>query len=300
MMNENISKIVILGLENAGKTSLVRRIVQSEESLTANIPNEPMVEFLMWGNLNFITWDLEETIPQTKSLWKRSILGVDALFFIVDSTDKEAFDLNRKLLFELVELNSPIRLLLLATKSDLLSSTSLEELTTALDLLALEKENCQYNLIKCSSYTGEGIFAIRDWLDKILFKRKERIINYIEIKASLILDEESEAITEALLVTNPNISLLTAFRELKRKAKIFSRMMRIHGSGEEVIELGDYKVALVKEKSLIITLLIGLNDSVSRAFEIAHSTLKLVSSSKGQEINIKRLIGDLYPLDIPQ
>ena len=79
--------IAIVGLGNSGKTSFVKRILQKDELIHATIGNTSNFELHLYGNLTLITWDLDDKIPENNTMWKRSILGADVLFYIVDSAD---------------------------------------------------------------------------------------------------------------------------------------------------------------------------------------------------------------------
>ena len=112
--------------------------------------------------------------------------------------------------------------------------------------------------------------------------------------------EKDDNLIEALFVDNPNILLLTAFRELMRKARIFARTMRIYGAGEEVIEIGSYKVVFFKEKDYIIAFMISYNDPLQRTIEIARNVLYIATTMNMETLNLRKLICDLYPLDLPR
>ncbi len=294
--NRKVS-IAIIGLTNSGKSELVKRILQSDEHILASVGNTSEFEFQMFGNLTLLTWDLKNSIPANKALWKRSILGADALFFVVDTTDRESFDLNRKLLLELIYENFPIRLLVLGSKSDLPSSASVGELINSLRLMELDSTKCKCDLFKYSSKTGEGLYAIEEWLNKVLFKQRERIINYVKIAACMAFFEESNTQMEAILDDTPNISLLTTMREVKRKIAIFSRTMRYHDVGEEVIEIASYKAIILKFHTKIVALIVGSNDSIPRAIEIAKNIHKVIQPYNDQAVKLHKIISDLYPLD---
>ncbi len=289
--------IALIGLVNSGKTEFVKRILQSAESIGASVSNTTEFELHTLDNFSLLTWDLGDYIPQKKTLWKRSILGANALLFLVDSTNRENFPLNRKLITDLVDLNFPIRLLVLGSKSDLPNSATVGELMTGLDLLELDKTKCDVDLYKFSSKTGEGLYAIEEWLNRILFKRRERVINYTKIAACVTLCEESGEINEAILTETPNLTLLATLRELKRKVTIFSRTMRVHGSGEEVIEIANFKIPIVKEHRHIVAMVVGLHDSIPRAMEISRNILKIIAPYCDKSINLVKIIRELYPLD---
>lgn len=289
--------IAMVGLVNSGKTEFVKRILQTNEFIEASVSNATEFELQILDNFTLLTWDLDDHIPQKKTLWKRSILGANALLFLVDSTNRESFQQNRKLIKDLVDKNFPIRLLVLGSKSDLPNSASVGELMTSLGLMDLDKTKCDVDLFKFSSKTGEGLYAIEEWLNRILFKRRERVINYTKVIACITLCEESGVINEAVLSDSPNLTLLATLRELKRKVTIFSRTMRVHGSGEEVIEIANFKIPIVKEHRHIVALVVGPHDSVPRALEISRNVLKIISPYCDKSINLVKIIRDLYPLD---
>ena len=296
--SEKKFSIAIVGRKNAGKTTFVKKLLQSEDHIQASLTGASELEIRTLNNLSFITWDLSITIPNNNPLWVRSILGADALFFLIDTTDKINLDLNKRLLYELVKKNAPIKLLILGSKADSIKSMSINEMIDYLELASIDKKECNCDFYKFSSQTGEGMYAIGEWLNRTLLKQKEKIINYTEIKAALIYNEETDQSQEALFVDNPNILLLTAFRELRRKARIFSRTIRVHGTGEEVVEIAHYKVIFVKEDPFILAFLVNISDPIPRTIEIAQKILQLMPTSYNDGINLRKLITDLYPLDI--
>lgn len=296
--SERKISIAIIGQINSGKSAFIKKITQYEDSMLTTVANESNLEYQTLRNLSLISWDLKDYIPQNKALWKRSIMGADALFFLVDSTDKDNFNLNRKLLFELVSKNFPIKLLVLASKADLLDSCSLTDIFDGLDIVNLDRTKCSCDLFKFSSQTGEGIYAISEWLNKTLFKQKERIVDFVELQTCSILNEQTDEIIDAVLVENPDITLLSTYREIRRKLRIFARTMRIHGTGEEVTEINNFKVLFVKVGPNIIAVLVRFNDSIPRALEITKNILQIATSYQNQNFNLKKLIKDLYPLDV--
>ncbi|NHJ86579.1 MAG: hypothetical protein FK734_14025 [Asgard group archaeon] len=291
--------IAVIGLVNSGKTEFIKRIIQTDEHILATANGTSELEFQTFGNLTLLTWDLKDSIPHDNPLWKRSILGADSLFFIIDSSDQEQFPLIRRLLYELIENNFPIRLLILGSKSDLTNSSSIGEIIDELDLVKLDSSKCRIDLFKFSSLTGEGLYSIEEWLDKVLFKRKERIINYVKLQASMILNEEHFTFKEAIFPEKPNINLLTSVRELKRKLTIFSRTSKNHEIAEEVLNISNYKVVIVKQKKIILALLVSFNDSIPRAIEIARNLLKILLSYNSTIFyDFKKIVKDIYPLDL--
>ena len=66
--SETKVSIALIGLTNSGKTSLVKRIIQSQEFLHGSISAVSELEYHTVDNLTLTTWDLKDHIPQYKSL----------------------------------------------------------------------------------------------------------------------------------------------------------------------------------------------------------------------------------------
>ena len=71
-------------------------------------------------------------------------------------------------------------------------------------------------------------------------------------------------------------------------------------TGEEVIEIANYKVVYVKEKTHIIAFMIGFSDPIQRTIEIARNVLYIATSMNKELLNLRKLVEDLYPLDLPR
>ncbi|NHK32214.1 MAG: hypothetical protein FK730_12730 [Asgard group archaeon] len=290
--------IAIVGLVNSGKTSFVKRILQKDELIQATIGNTSDFEMHLFGNLTLITWDLNEKIPENDTMWKRSILGANVLFFIVDSTDSEKFCLNRDLIEELVDKTNPNRLLVLGSKSDLSNSASVGELINDLNLIEIDQKKCKCDLFKYSSSTGEGLYAIEEWLSRVVFKRKEQMVDYVSIAACLVHNQETNEFLDVIITPNPKINLLSALRELKRKVQIFARTMKMHNTGEDLIEISSYKIVIVKDQQLSIAIVVQKNDSIQRAISIGRNILKIISPYYHQPADLRKIVRELYPLDL--
>jgi GTPase SAR1 family protein len=290
--------IAIVGLGNSGKTSFVKRILQKDELIQATVGNTANFELHLFGNLTLITWDLDDKIPENDTMWKRSILGADVLFYIVDSTDSGNFNLNRDLIEELVDKINPQYLLILGSKADLTTSVSVGELINDLNLIEIDRMKCKCDLFKYSSSTGEGLYAIEEWLSRVVFKRKEQMVDYVSIAACLVHNQETNEFLDVIITPDPKINLLSALRELKRKVQIFARTMKMHDTGEDLLEISNYKIVIVKDQKLSIAIVVQKNDSIQRAISIGRNILKIISPYYHQPADLRKIVRDLYPLDL--
>ncbi|KAF2012365.1 ADP-ribosylation factor family protein [Aaosphaeria arxii CBS 175.79] len=155
--------ITMIGLQNAGKTSLLRVLAGGEFT----VDSIPTVGFNMKrvqkGHVTLKCWDLGGQ-PRFRSMWERYCRGVNAMVFIVDSADREALPVAReelKLLLEKPALEG-IPLLVLGNKSDLPNKLSVDELIEALNLTAVSHREVSCYGISAKEETN--LDAVLQWL----------------------------------------------------------------------------------------------------------------------------------------
>ncbi|RKO97086.1 hypothetical protein CXG81DRAFT_14974 [Caulochytrium protostelioides] len=155
-------RILILGLDGAGKTTILYRLQLGE--VVNTIPTIGFnVETLTYQNIKFQVWDLGGQ-TSIRPYWRCYYTNTDAIIYVVDSADHQRLSTSQQELHEMLE-EEEIKnaaLLVLANKQDMDGAMTPAEVSEALGLATLRDR--QWTIFKCSAKTGEGLTESLDWL----------------------------------------------------------------------------------------------------------------------------------------
>mmetsp|Transcript_17869 Transcript_17869/g.24812 ORF Transcript_17869/g.24812 Transcript_17869/m.24812 type:complete len:187 (+) Transcript_17869:157-717(+) len=155
-------RIVMIGLDNAGKTTILYQlkmgdVVQTTPTIGFN------VESVVRKNIKFSVWDVGGQ-EQIRGLWRHYFQNCAALVFVVDSNDAARLKEAKEEVWEV--LNSPelskVILLIFANKQDLPNALSGEEVSNGLEMKKIE--NHPWNVQPVCAVSGEGLDEGFDWL----------------------------------------------------------------------------------------------------------------------------------------
>ncbi|KYQ92982.1 ADP-ribosylation factor [Tieghemostelium lacteum] len=165
-------RVLMLGLDNAGKSTLLYRIKLKETVQT--IPTVGFsVESVKVDDHRYTIWDVGGQVT-IRALWRHYYVGTQVVIYVVDSNDLDRLEESKQQLF--MVLNDPEMqqaiLLVYANKSDLPQSRPVAEITEKMGLDQIV--NRKWSIFSCCALTGEGVEQGFAWLNQELFKSNSK------------------------------------------------------------------------------------------------------------------------------
>mmetsp|Transcript_1045 Transcript_1045/g.1630 ORF Transcript_1045/g.1630 Transcript_1045/m.1630 type:complete len:183 (+) Transcript_1045:57-605(+) len=155
-------RILILGLDNAGKTTILYRL-QIGEVVTTTPTIGFNIETIHYNNLKCQVWDLGgQTL--IRPYWRCYYAKCDAIIYVIDSSDRKRLGIAKSELYAMLEedeLKDSI-LVIFANKQDIPNALSVEEITKELGLAKLK--NRTWTIFKTSAKKNEGLQEGFKWL----------------------------------------------------------------------------------------------------------------------------------------
>ncbi|MFX0065949.1 MAG: ADP-ribosylation factor family protein [Candidatus Hermodarchaeota archaeon] len=171
-------KVTWIGLDGAGKTTLIKRIVEQEfDTQTEMTIGVSIEEVAFKEGLIFISWDVGGQYGLRATLWESFMTGTLGVIYVVDSADtgrlQEAKEELWKYVVENSQLDQQVSILVLANKQDLPNALPAREVAIALDLERLDRQ--RYALFPVSAKTGFNIDEALKWLAQQIQKNISHI-----------------------------------------------------------------------------------------------------------------------------
>ncbi|KAG6438542.1 hypothetical protein O3G_MSEX000053, partial [Manduca sexta] len=147
-------KLVLVGLDNAGKTTILYQLLLGEAVHTRPTIGSN-VEEVVWRNLRFVMWDLGGQ-QSLRSAWNTYYTNSEFVIMVIDSTDRQRLSISREELHRMLthEELSKACLLVFANKQDVKGSMTAAEISEQLDLTSIKQH--PWHIQACCALTGEG------------------------------------------------------------------------------------------------------------------------------------------------
>eukprot|EP00918_Siedleckia_nematoides_P003354 GHVU01007585.1.p1 GENE.GHVU01007585.1~~GHVU01007585.1.p1 ORF type:complete len:211 (+),score=39.94 GHVU01007585.1:196-828(+) len=164
-------KILILGLSNAGKTTILYKLHLGEAIVTQPTIGSNVEEVLHKGT-HFQVWDLGGQ-DNLRAGWTSYFRNADGLIFVVDANDTESMTVAKMELFNalLHDLLADAAVLVLANKQDIQGARPAA--MVAEDLCTHLIKSHPWTIQGCCALTGAGLTEGLDWLaTQVMAKRR--------------------------------------------------------------------------------------------------------------------------------
>ncbi|KAF3334056.1 ADP-ribosylation factor-like protein [Carex littledalei] len=161
-------RVVMLGLDSAGKTTILYRMHLGE--VLSTVPTVGFnVEKVQYKNVAFTVWDVGGQ-EKLRPLWRMYFSNTDALVYVVDSLDRERIGDAQHEFQGIIKdpLMANCVILVFANKQDLRGAMSAEEVCRGLGMYELK--NRTWHIQGTCALSGDGIYDGLDWLAST-FKR---------------------------------------------------------------------------------------------------------------------------------
>ncbi|OAY75914.1 ADP-ribosylation factor-related protein 1-like [Ananas comosus] len=177
MLSKTEFHVLILGIDKAGKTTLLEKL-KSIYSKMEGLPPDRIVPTvglnigrIEAANAKLVFWDLGGQVG-LRTIWEKYYEEAHAIIYVIDASSPSSFE-DAKSALEKVLRHEDLRgapLLILANKQDLPGSISAEDVARYLDLKELDERLYMFQAV--SSYDGTGIKFGIDWLVEVMERSK--------------------------------------------------------------------------------------------------------------------------------
>ncbi|XP_047401293.1 putative ADP-ribosylation factor-like protein 5C isoform X1 [Sciurus carolinensis] len=156
-------KVIIVGLDNAGKTTILYQFLTNEVVHTCPTIGSNVEEIVL-RKTHFLMWDIggQEAL---RSTWSTYYSNTEFVILVIDSTDRDRLSTTREELYKMLahEALRDASVLIFANKQDVKDSMTTVEISQFLTLSAIRDH--PWHIQGCCALTGEGLVAARPGSD---------------------------------------------------------------------------------------------------------------------------------------
>ncbi|XP_056313111.1 ADP-ribosylation factor-like protein 3 [Danio aesculapii] len=164
-------RILLLGLDNAGKTTLLKQL--AAEDISHITPTQGFnIKSVQSQGFKLNVWDIGGQ-RRIRPYWRSYYDNTDLLIYVIDSSDRKRFDETAQELAELLDEEKlhMVPLLIFANKQDLQTAAAAQEISERLQLHTIRDRIWQIQ--PCCTHTAEGVQDGMVWLCRNIPTRKK-------------------------------------------------------------------------------------------------------------------------------
>lgn len=157
-------RILLLGLDNAGKTTLLKSL--ASEDISHITPTQGFnIKSVNAEGFKLNVWDIGGQ-RKIRPYWRNYFENTDVLIYVIDSADAKRFEETGEELNELLleEKLVGVPVLIYANKQDLMNAEPASEIAEGLNLHTIRDRKWQIQ--PCSATNNEGVKDGLDWVMK--------------------------------------------------------------------------------------------------------------------------------------
>ncbi|KAF7629908.1 hypothetical protein Mgra_00009097 [Meloidogyne graminicola] len=158
--------ILVIGLDNSGKTTILNQLKPSETQSTNITPTVGYnIEKFSSSGMTFSAYDMSGQ-SRYRNLWETQYKNIHGIIFVVDASDRLRIAVARDELWMLLDHKDltykKTPLLIFANKSDVRDSVPASEIHLNLGLDLIRNRN--WHIVSTCALTGQGLDGGIDWL----------------------------------------------------------------------------------------------------------------------------------------
>ncbi|XP_055615453.1 ADP-ribosylation factor-like protein 3 isoform X1 [Toxorhynchites rutilus septentrionalis] len=160
-------RILLLGLDNAGKTTLLKQL--ASEEVTQVTPTAGFnIKSVVSDGFKLNVWDIGGQ-SKIRPYWKNYFENTDVLIYVIDSSDRKRLEETGDELAELLldDKLKRVPLLVFANKQDIAGALKASEIAECLKLVKLKDRTWQIQA--CSALEGTGVKVCFHHFSSIIF-----------------------------------------------------------------------------------------------------------------------------------
>ncbi|CAF2325150.1 unnamed protein product [Rotaria sp. Silwood2] len=171
---ETPSRILMLGLDAAGKTTILYKVKLNETVQTIPTIGFNVETVTPAPGITFTVWDIGGQ-DKIRPLYRHYFDKTDGLIFVVDSSDPERFQEAREELFGIItnENMCSVPVVIIANKSDLPTAVKPSELIEQLNLHSISRR--KWFIQSACAITGDGIVEAMQQLAQMIKDNRKKI-----------------------------------------------------------------------------------------------------------------------------